>query len=441
MPHTSAEAAVRPGAIGRAADIGLHAAVFAVAFAIVCSRRPDAVFNAQFFAEDGAVFYRDAYQYGLHSLLLTYSGYFHTLLRLVALFAQLFPFSWAPLIMNFIGITVQVLPVNALLSSRFSQIAFPLRLLAGFTYLALPNTFEIDANVTDVQWHLALLACVLLLALPARNRGWKVFDAIVLVLTSLSSPMGILLVPVAAVLWWKRRNTWSATTLGLLSPGAVLQVLTVLLHWQGRQTPHIDLAGAVVFNWGSNGVTFSRFAAILGRQVFFSSLLGLNTQNWLLQLEGLHTLEAIATFVGLAFLLYGLFSGPIELKLFTLFALAVLTLGLVNPLAGPPDRPQWHWLCTPGCGNRYYFLPMLAFLASLLWVASRAAYASPLRSLRGFAVVLLLLLPIGIYQDWRYPAFRNFNFQTYADQFEHAPSGTKVIIPINPGWLMELTKQ
>lgn len=441
MTHTSVETAVRPDATGLARRICLYTVVFAVASVIVCSRRPDALLNAQFYAEDGAVWYSDAYRFGLHSLMMPQSGYLHVLTRLVALFALLFPFSSAPLILNLSAITVQVLPVNVFLSSRFSNVAFPMRLLASFLYLALPNSFEIDANVTNVQWHLALLACVLLLALPARSRGWKAFDAAVLVLTSLSSPIGVLLVPVAAVLWWKRRNTWSATTLGFLSSGAVIQVITVLLHWQSRQTPHTNLAGETILNGGANGATFSGFAAILGRQVFLSSLLGLNTQNWLLQLRDLHTLEVIATAIGFGFLLYGICAGPTELKLFILFALAVLALGLVSPLAGPPDHPQWYWLCIrPGCGNRYYFLPMLAFLACLLWVASSADSASVLRSLRGFAVVLLLLLPIGICRDWHYPPFVNFDFHEYADRFERVPSGTKVIIPINPDWLMELPK-
>jgi len=55
-------------------------------------------------------------------------------------------------------------------------------------------------------------------------------------------------------------------------------------------------------------------------------------------------------------------------------------------------------------------------------------------------VALLLLLPIGIYQDWRYPPFQDLHFPVYAAQFEQAPAGTKIIIPINPGWSMELTK-
>jgi hypothetical protein len=270
------------------------------------------------------------------------------------------------------------------------------------------------------------------------NWGWKIFDGIVLVLTSLDGPMGIFLVPIAAALWWKRHQTWQKTTLWLLLPGAVVQSLTVLLHLQTRQPPHVNLAGEVIVNGGANGATFARLICILGRQVFLSSLLGLKTQSWLLQLRTLHFVEVTATVLGLAVLLYSLRYGPAELRLSVLFAFAVLAIGLARPLAGTPDRPQWEWLCVPACGNRYYFLPMLAFLASLLWIVGRSA--SP-RALRYFAMALLALLPIGIYQDWHHPPFVDYHFPEYADQFDRLPPGTRMVIPINPGWAMELTKR
>jgi hypothetical protein len=55
---------------------------------------------------------------------------------------------------------------------------------------------------------------------------------------------------------------------------------------------------------------------------------------------------------------------------------------------------------------------------------------------------VLLMLPIGIYRDWKYSPFIDLHFSQYADQFEQAPAGTTIVIPINPGsgWKMELTK-
>ncbi len=431
LPNVSvpwAKNLLRLDAIGPVSPISVfffQAIVFTVAFLIIFSRRPDAILNAQFYAEDGRGWYLDAYNHGLHSLFMPWSGYFQTLSRIVALIALQFPLSLAPLVMNICAIVVQILPVNLFLSSRFSGIPLKTRLLGSFIYLAIPNAAEVHANITNGQWHLALAACLVLLAQPASGRVWRIFDGSVLVLTSISSPFGILLVPVAAALWWKRRHGWSALSLALLVPGALINVLVAFITHDRQLAP--------------NGATFSRFASILGRQVFLSSLLGRNTQDWLLQLDILPLVEMIATVAGLAVLLYALRYGQTELKLFILFAYSVLALGLVRPLAGPPDRPQWEWLCVPGCGERYYFLPMLAFLASLVWMATHRASA---RAFRNFAVAFLLLFPIGVYQDWNYSAFDDLDFPRYAAQFEQAPAGTKIVIPVNPnsGWNLELTK-
>ena len=411
--------------------------VLAISFLVVFSRRPDALLNPQFVAEDGSVFFHDAYQLGLNSLLMTYGGYFHTLLRLTALFAQFFPLGYAPLIMNLAGITVQVLPANVFLSSRFSYIPLRIRLLAGLVYIGLPNSFEIHATATNLQWHLALLASLLFLAGPARTLGWRLFDGATLSLGCLTSPMIILLLPVAGLVWWNRRDNWSVASFAFLLPGAAIQAITVLLHWHGRQVPHVNFAGQIVFDSGTIGANFHDFAAILGRQVFFSSLLGVNTQRLLAPSHGQFVVEIICCAIGFAFLLYALRYAPIELRLFILFAYSVLSLALINPLAGTPDHTQWYWLSTPGCGNRYYFLPMLAFLASLFWTASCKTSPSVVRCI---ALALLLLLPIGIYCDWRLPPLEDFQFVKFVRKFDSVPPGTTVLITINPGWLMELTR-
>jgi len=417
------QASPNVSASGSLGDIAFQVMVFLAAFAIIASRRPDAVLNAQFYAEDGMAWYPDAYRFGLHSYLMPVAGYVHALIRSVALLSLLFPFSLAPLVMNFSAIVVQILPVNVFLLSRFSQIPLNTRLLGSLLYVVVPNSWEIDANLTNVQWHLVLVACLLLLALPERRRAWQIFDAAVLVLTSFSSPIAILLVPVAAALWWKRRQGWSALSFALLIPGALVEGLIALFSHTRQLAP--------------NGATFERLIRILGGQVFFSGLFGMTAQDWFTP-HGLFLIDAISTVVGLAVVLYALRYAPIELKVFLVFSLAAFALGLARPLAGPPNLPQWEYLCVPGRGNRYYFLPMLGFLASLLWMAARAA--SPMK-LRYCAIGLLLLLPIGIFQDWHYPAFEDLDFPRYAAQFEQASPGTKIKIPINPGMTMEITKR
>jgi hypothetical protein len=401
---------------------GFGVVVFLAAFVIVVSRRPDAVLNPQFYAEDGMVWYPDAYRFGLHSYLIPVAGYLHVLIRTVALFAVLVPFSLAPLVMNVCAIAIQILPLNLFLSSRFSRIKFRTRLLGCALYLAIPNSWEINANITNVQWHLALLACLVLLAQPSKEKLWRIFDAMVLVLISFSSPIGILLVPMAAVLWWKLREPRSAVCLALVMPGALVESLVSLLS-QTRQVAPL-------------GADFYRLVTILGNQIFFSALFGFTTQYWFSR-NGHFVIAVIAAIVGMAVICYALLYSPVELKVFILFCLAVLALGLARPLAGPPVYPQWSYLCIPGRATRYYFFPMLAFFSSLFWIAGQG---SP-KWLRYFVIVLLSFLPFGIVHDWRYPAYADLDFQHYAAQFEQAPVGTKITIPINPNMNMEITKR
>ena len=60
-----------------------HVALIALAFLVIASRRPDAILNAQFFAEDGPVWFFDTYRLGaLPALFLPQAGYLHLLQRL-----------------------------------------------------------------------------------------------------------------------------------------------------------------------------------------------------------------------------------------------------------------------------------------------------------------------------------------------------------------------
>jgi hypothetical protein len=407
-----------------------HLIFFVSAFLIIFSRRPDAILNAQFWAEDGQRWYADAYQFGLRCLFLTdeLGGYLHTVPRLTALLALLVPFSLAPLVMNLCAIAIQISPASLFVSSRFSNFPLAGRLLASFLYLALPNTYEVNANATTIQWHLGLLAFLVLVAQPATGWKWRLFDGIVLVLITLESPIGVLLVPVAAVLWWKRRTRWSKISLAALVPGAIVQAFIVLLSHARRSAP--------------NGATFHRLVGILGGQIFLSPLLGSKTLLHMTLRHMPHYVyarEMIALVIGVAVLLYSLRYAPVEVKLFVLFGFAVLSISLARPIPGHMPKPQWELMCFPGHGNRYYFLPSIAFMAALVWVAIGGS-----RVPRYVAGLLLLLLPLGIVRDWRYPDFVNLHFHRYASEFRRLPAGEKIVIPINPvnadNWKMELTK-
>jgi len=429
---TSAEAASSEDSRARIKRIAFHVAVFVVAFLVLFWRRPDALLHAQFYAEDGKYWYADAYRLGFRCLSLPLDGYLNTVSRLIGLFALLFPFGAAPLIMNVAGLIGEILPIHVFLSSRFNAVPFAARMFGSLWYLFLPNSYEIHGSTTNLQWHLALVGCLVLLAELPATWGWRVLNLVVLVGLSLAGPLGILLIPIAAILRWSSKDVRYDSALWALIPGSLLQVIVILFSGS-RPSP-------------ANGATFERLTGILGGQLFLSSVLGLKefARLYLLgQRSFLVRLELLAMVIGLAVIAYAFARAPLKLRLFILFAAAVLMLGLSNPLVDPTSIvPQWQLLQIPGVGNRYYFFPMLAFFASLIWMLGIPTPAPKVS--RCSAAVILFFLPFGVYTDRQHPKFRDLHFPEFAAEFERAAVGTRVTIPVYPGgwqWQMELIKK
>jgi len=396
--------------------------VFAIAFLAVVSRRPDALTNPQFFGEDGAVWYPDAYMLGWFSPLFhSLNGYFQTLPRLVSALALLVPLRSAPLLMNLIGITLQVLPVNILLSSRCQNWApISVRAFMALVYIALPNTRELDAAIEEGQWHLALLACMLVLGCVPRTVLWRTFDFSVILLSGLSGPFSIVMLPIAAIFWWFRRERWRLVVIGILAVTAVIQ-LSAILHTAAATRPQVGL-----------GAPPGLFLKLLGGQVYLGALIG---ESGSPAQKG-EVLLAIVAILGTAVVVYCLLKARLEIKLFVCFAFLLFVASLKNPMVSM-TVPQWQVL-RDAPGIRYWFFPMLGFAWALVWcvTSSRSLFVQIAAGIGFFAMI------VGVAHDWEYPAFTDFHFPEYARQFAAAAPGNVVIIPIFPdGWVMRLTKK
>ena len=335
----------------------LQLLVFLIAAAAVVSRRPDALFNPQFFGEDGTVWYANAYTLGwFHSLFLSQNGYFQTLPRLAAALALLAPLHYAPLIMNLIGITFQVLPVNLLLSWRCSNWA-PLsaRAFMAVLYVALPNTMELNASVEEGQWHLALAACMLVLARrPEKTWNWRIFDLAIILLSGVTGPFCILLLPIALVFWWLRREPFRLVVIGTLVVSICIQ-LSALLQTAAATRPKVGL-----------GATPKIFLELLGGQVYLGALLGRNSFRRHDNVAVLAMVVLLAT----AILVYCLIKASLEMKLFLSFAVLAFAASLASPMVSW-TVPQWRVLREAG-GIRYWFFPMLAFIWALFRALGKA---------------------------------------------------------------------
>ncbi len=396
--------------------------VFLIAAAAVVSRRPDAIFNPQFFGEDGPVWYGQAYAFGwLISLLHSQNGYFQTLPRLAASLALLAPLRFAPLVMNLIGITLQVLPVNILLSSRSSNWA-PLNVRAwmAVAYIALPNSMELNITVEEGQWHLALLACMVILACVPKIFRWRVFDIAIILLCGVSGPFCLMLLPIAVIFWWLRRQPWRLVAIAAFAVTSVIQ-LSAIVQSGAATRPKVGL-----------GATPQLFIKLLAGQVYLGALLG--QHSWSTH-KNLVLLTAVAL-LGTAILVFCFIKTGLELKLFILFAVLVFAASLKSPMVSL-TVPQWEVL-KDAPGIRYWFFPMLAFVWALIWCAGVSS-VRPVRMAAGFGLACMV---IGVARDWEFPPYTDFHFAEHARQFASAAPGTFMSIPIYPdGWQLRLTKK
>ena len=146
--------------------------LFCALLLLVFTHRPADLLHPVFYAEDGVLWYADAYNLHWARALFIPNASYLQLLPLIAVGPALWlPLRWAPLFLNLLGASLQVLPVLVLLSRRAETWGpLPLRAVMAAIYLASPNTREININITHAQWHVAFLE--LLLALGCTARGW-----------------------------------------------------------------------------------------------------------------------------------------------------------------------------------------------------------------------------------------------------------------------------
>jgi len=405
--------------------------ILAAAFLVLFLRRPDAILHPQFWAEDGRIWFADAYNFGgFKSLFLSQAGYFHALPRITALISLPFPISKSPLVFNVIALLVQILPVLLIFSGRLNKIIpqFSTRVLLALLYVLLPNTAEVHGNISNAIWFLSLAAFLVLVAEESGRKFWNYFDNIILVLAGLSGPFSIFLSPVAFLLWYRERNKRNLRNLVLIASTAALQLLGIFFLNNGgraRIFPE-DLTAKLIF-------------AILGRQVIWGSLIGVNGYSWVL-----HTIPwyfwffAITTSLALLPVIYAIIRSPLQLKLFLLFGGLVFAASLLSPTVHSNGYAPLKHLSLSDAGMRYWLIPMCVFLATLVWNLGKTRP----RFIKVLSGIFLATIIFGAIVDFKHPRFIDYQFSDQIQKFRRLPVGQQITIRINPrGWDLVLIKK
>lgn len=402
-----------------------------IAAFILFLRNPQFLLHAQFWAEDGHVWFAQAYNFGwFRPLFWAQDGYFQTVSRLAADIALLFPIVKAPLVINIFTVILQIIPVLFLASDRLSEI-IPNRLVRLFIalgFLFLPNSSEIRGSLTYVQWFLALSAFLVIVANLPNSKFKKVFDSLILFLCGVSGPYIVFLVPVSFIIWWRNRRPYRLYIFLLTILGAAIQSVALFIL-SSRGQVHLFSA-----------MSPKLFMAILNRQVFMGSIIGQSGYLWILNnISWYFWLFLITTALSLVLVSWSIYKGNMALRLFLLFGFLIFSISLMNSTANAAqDMPAWKVLSRSIDGVRYWFLPMLAFFVSVVW---NVRIKNPLL-IRIIAGVYLIAFLWGAIGDFKSPMLTDYKFSNYSENFSNLPSGRTLKIPINPpGWEMELVKK
>jgi hypothetical protein len=352
-----------------------------------------------------------------------HTGYLQTFPRLVADVGLLLPIERVPALFVVFAVIAQVLPAAFVVSRRMAGVvpSRTVRVLLAAVYLALPNSREVNANLTNAQWHVALLAVLVVLSCPPKGLG-RAYDVVVVALSGLTGPFCIALLPVAAAVFLVRRSRWSVAVLTEIAATAAIQLY--------------ELATANRGHFAGLGASWRRLAEIFGSEIVGGTFLGQTTQMKALRGSDPVEISVILLAAGALLASAAVAFGPLELRLFNLFALLVIGASLLDPVASI-RQPQWLVLAFDP-QMRYWFFPTLALLADAVWLAT-------LRRSQGVALVgaALLVASAGLAMraDWSYRALPRVDWRAEIRAFDAAPAGRPFVFDIVPrNWKMILVK-
>jgi hypothetical protein len=177
-------------------------------------------------AEDAHIFLADALAHPIWTNLATpYSGYLHTLPRLLAELAAFAPPAYAPAALTVAAALCTVLlSLVVYVASAGHLQSTPARLAVSVPMLLLPFAqAELPLSLATLRWQLMYVTFWALLWTPATRTG-RVILVLLVALSVSSDNVVILFLPLALARWYVRRDRLSAALAAIVGLGAAVSV-------------------------------------------------------------------------------------------------------------------------------------------------------------------------------------------------------------------------
>ncbi|HEX7631672.1 MAG TPA: hypothetical protein VF388_06040, partial [Lacunisphaera sp.] len=214
----------------------------AVVLAILAARVPLLWRTGEFVAEDGWVFFADAWNHSFsESLLLPYAGYFHLLPRLIAGLCLGLPIASQPYAYAGIGLTLNAAILAIFYLPVFRRLA-PSDLLRAMMVLLLalaPNAQNLGL-ILGLHWYLAFGLCLVLITPAPASALGQALLALAMIVAVWSSPSAFVLAPFTLAAWLRDHDWANRLKLGVML-GAVLLVAVFVVM---LRVDHADRTGS-----------------------------------------------------------------------------------------------------------------------------------------------------------------------------------------------------
>jgi hypothetical protein len=416
----------------------LMSVVFTVAtFIVLWLRRPDCLLNAQFWAEDGSVFFQQQIMHGFwQSWPRNYSGYIHTFPRLIVWLNTLLPVRWAPLGINATTLAVEAICCSAFFWPCYRKIinsdslraacclAFAASIIAGS---------ELLATVCNVQWYLCILSLLLIVATTSENAAkWtEALLTVIQVLIALSAPVTLLLLPF--LVWQlKTKPGWLKVRPAIHIAALLLQALAMHVYGDSKPIRRFNILFLTTF---ITGISRCVLSPILGNSFLTdSSTIALFTKMLFALVVGL----VLATVLVVKWLRLP------QMK----WAWAAAYMGIGSLLAFLSGRgAAKEFVRLDGIvyftGERYFFVGACMFIFCVAFALDNLTR----RVHPHLATALFVcLFAFGTFKNYSSKPFQDFNWKDSAakidvweKQRKNSPPPPTIALPINPpGWTIIL---
>ena len=408
------------------------------AWVLLALRRPDRLLRPQFWAEDGAVYFREQLLLGFGTALAKlYTGFPYLLHRIVAWVATPFGIARAPLVYNLAALTVAALCLALFSLPHFRHLVRNdwLRVLFCLTLTAAPDTREIVIIMTNMQWYLGLAALFLALMRLPRSRWGLALVLGAYGVCLFSSPVAIISVPfwllrfVRAVLVRRRPAQ-------LLAPLGVVGIVVVLNAVSTR-----NLGANVAMRFDPTA-----FANIVAGRIVTQALLGETWTRALGQTFGVPLFYALTALAIVALVALSLAVRGRNFLMLLICAYALIA-SLAITLLG---RSEWNdyaqqvrtlFLLRAGSwagdGGRYFFIGLAMVYLALFATIDRLRSVVQRGAVGGILAVVLI---VALAPTFRIPPLPDLRWPEEAARLE-AKRATNahgaLLIPINPdGWAL-----